>query len=246
MTKTNCTFAIALLAIFTSASVSAAPPVAFFEGHCLSCHDGANKQGGLDLAALKFTPADPENLAKWVRIHDRVSSGEMPPKKKERPPAADLAAAVKAIRDDIVAAEKALVAADGKTRLRRLTRAEYENTVRDLFDLPGILLQNDLPADGSINGFDKHADALDLSHVNLAKYLEAADRVLDVAIATRPRAPKPIKQRVSLANPSGFVAHVLMNGDGVLLKDKKIDPDFPPAGEHGHIDQGAHELESGA
>ena len=32
-----------------------------------------------------------------------------------------------------------------------------------------------------------------------------------------------------------------MNGDGVLLKDKKPDPDFPPAGEHAHIDQGAHE-----
>jgi hypothetical protein len=32
-----------------------------------------------------------------------------------------------------------------------------------------------------------------------------------------------------------------MNGDGVLLKDKKPDPDFPPAGIYGHIDQGAHE-----
>jgi hypothetical protein len=122
-----------------------------------------------------------------------------------------------------------------------LTRAEYENTVRDLFDLPGLPLQADLPADGQVNGFDKNGDALDLSHVNLAKYLEAADRVLDVAVATRPGAPRPIRQRISLANPPGFVAHVLMNGDGVLLKDKKPDPDFPPAGEHGHIDQGAHE-----
>jgi hypothetical protein len=32
-----------------------------------------------------------------------------------------------------------------------------------------------------------------------------------------------------------------MNGDGVLLKDKKPDPDFPPAGEQNHLDQGAHE-----
>ena len=32
-----------------------------------------------------------------------------------------------------------------------------------------------------------------------------------------------------------------MNGDGVLLKNKQPDPDFPPAGEHRHIDQGAHE-----
>jgi mono/diheme cytochrome c family protein len=233
---------VSLLAIVVLPALAAAgPPNAFFGAHCVACHDADNKQGGLDLTALKFPPADAESFARWVKVHDRIAAGEMPPKKKPRPPAADQAAALKALHDDLVAVELKAAAADGKTRLRRLTRVEYENTVRDLFDLPGILLQADLPADGSVHGFDKNADALDLSHVNLAKYLEAADRVLDVAIATRPRAPKPIKQRVSLANPPGFVAHVLMNGDGVLLKNKKPDPDFPPAGEHGHIDQGAHE-----
>ena len=49
------------------------------------------------------------------------------------------------------------------------------------------------------------------------------------------------KRRISLANRGGFVASIIMNGDGVLLKDKKPDPDFPPAGEEAHIDQGAHE-----
>jgi hypothetical protein len=131
-------------------------------------------------------------------------------------------------------------AAEGRVVLRRLNRVEYENTARDLFDLPGLPLQADLPADGQVHGFDKNADALDLSHVNLAKYMEAADRALDFATATRPTAPKPIKQRVSLAS-SYIVAHVLTNGDGVLLKDKKPDPDFPPAGAHAHLDQGAHE-----
>ena len=48
-------------------------------------------------------------------------------------------------------------------------------------------------------------------------------------------------RRISLANSGGFVAHVVMNGDGVLLKNKQPDPDFPPAGEQGHIDEGAHE-----
>jgi hypothetical protein len=219
---------------------NAAPPNKFFETHCLSCHGIDAKQGGLDLTTLKFTPSDPDNFARWVRIHDRIAASEMPPKNKPRPPAAELTAAMKAIHDDLVAAE-AKAATGGRTRLRRMTRAEYENTVRDLFDLPGLPLQGDLPPDGTVHGFDRNADALDLSHVNLGKYLEAADRILDVAIATRPRAPQPIKQRISLANPSGFVAHVLMNGDGVLLKNKQPDPDFPPAGEYGHIDQGAHE-----
>ncbi len=230
-----------LVALAVPAAGRAAPPAKFFAAHCHACHDADTKKGGLDLTALKFDPADAENVARWVTVHDRIANGEMPPKNKPRPDAADIAAATKALHDDLVAAERKATAADGKTRLRRLTRGEYENTVRDLFDLPGLPLQIDLPPDGQVHGFDKNADALDLSHVNLAKYLEAADRVLDTAIATRPRAPKAIKQRISLANPHGFVAHVLMNGDGVLLKDKKPDPDFPPAGEHGHLDQGAHE-----
>lgn len=223
------------------AAASAVPPQKFFETHCTSCHDSGTKAGGLDLTVLKFDPDDPENAARWVKVHDRIAAGEMPPKRKARPPAADVAAVIKALHDGLVAAERKATAADGRTRLRRLTRAEYENTVRDLFDLPGLPLQVDLPADGQVHGFDRNADALDLSHVNLAKYLEAADRALDMAIATRPRAPAPIKQRISLANPHGFVAHVIMNGDGVLLKNKQPDPDFPPAGEHAHLDQGAHE-----
>jgi hypothetical protein len=129
----------------------------------------------------------------------------------------------------------------GRTITRRLTRSEYENTVRDLFDMPGIALQGLLPADGSAHGFDNNSDALDISHVNLAKYVEAADLTLDLAIATRPVAPISRKRRISLANRGGFIAHIIMNGDGVLLKDKKPDPDFPPAGEQNHLDQGAHE-----
>lgn len=232
---------LTLAALAVASPVRAAPPAAFFTAHCISCHDADAKKGGLDLTALKFEPSNVDSVALWVKIHDRIQAGEMPPKNKPRPPAADVTTALKAVHDDLVTAERKAAAADGKTRLRRLTRAEYENTMRDLFDLPGLPLQIDLPPDGQVHGFDRNADALDLSHVNLAKYLEAADRVLDVAIATRPRAPKPDTFRTTLAYPAGFVAHVLMHGDGVLLKNKKPDPDFPPAGAHEHLDQGAHE-----
>ncbi len=237
------TLLVSVATFALSSTAFAAPPAGFLADHCVSCHDatGKDKSGGLDLTALKFSPTDPENFALWVKVHDRIASGEMPPKNKPRPPAPDIVATTKTLHDDLVAAERKAVAANGKTRLRRLTRVEYENTVRDLFDLPGLPLQIDLPPDGQVHGFDKNGDALDLSHVNLSKYLEAADRVLDTAIAKRPNAPAPIKQRISLVNPHGFVAHVLMNGDAVLLKDKRPDPDFPPAGDHAHIDQGAHE-----
>ena len=218
-----------------------AAPRAFIDKHCADCHDADQKAGGLDLTALAPDLAPPEAFARWVKVHDRIESGEMPPPKEPRPPADETAAALKALRASLSAADRARRDAEGLTSIRRLTRAEYENTVRDLFDMPGIPLQDDLPSDGSAHGFDNNADALDVSHVNLAKYLEAADRVLDLATAKQPQAPAAKTQRISLANPHGFVAHILLHGDGVLLKDKRPDPAFPPAGRHMHLDQGAHE-----
>ncbi len=213
----------------------------FFEKHCHACHDTSSKRGGLDLTALKLDASNAEQFAHLLKIHDRIESGEMPPKNKPRPTAEEKSSSLKTLHDVLVKAESAKLANDGRTRLRRLTRVEYENTMRDLFDMPGLLLQGELPADGSAHGFDNNSDALDISHVNLAKYLKAADHTLTMAIATQPKPPSVTKQRISLANPHGFVAHVLLHGDGVLLKNKQPDPEFPPAGEHMHIDQGAHE-----
>ena len=213
----------------------------FIEQHCADCHDAVEKKGGLDLTALKPDFADAENFARWVKVNDRIERGEMPPKKKERPPADQSAAFLKQLGDSLVAAEKVKLGGESRTRIRRLTRSEYENTMRDLFEMPGIALAGDLPPDGSAHGFDNNADALDISHVNLAKYVEAADKTLDLAIATQPQAPTVRKQRLSLVQPGGFVAHVVGNGDGILLRDMKPDPEFPPAGEFTHIDEGAHE-----
>jgi hypothetical protein len=230
-----------ILCFVVLAPIARAQPTAFFEAHCYRCHSETAKKGGLDLSALKLDLANPENFARWVKIHDRIESGEMPPGKKDRPAAAETRAALQSLHGMLVKAEQAKRAGEVRTGVRRLTRVEYENTVRDLLDLPGIPLQGELPADGTAHGFDNNSDALDISHVNLAKYLEAADRALDMAIATQAQPPTVVKQRISLANPHGFVAHVLLHGDAVLLKNKQPDPDFPPAGAHMHLDQGAHE-----
>ncbi len=217
---------------------AAEPSAAFFDTHCIDCHDADTQKGNLDLSALKQNFGDAENFAKWVKIHDLIETGEMPPKKKARPPAADVNAVTGWLNTALIKAEH--LDAAGRTGVRRLTRSEYENTVRDLFDLPGIALQAGLPADGSAHGFDNNSDALDISHVNLARYIEAADKTLDMAIATRPAAPASEIVRLSLAR--NYEPDImLMQGDAMLLRDKKIDPVFPPAGEYGHVNQGAHE-----
>jgi hypothetical protein len=215
-------------------------PAAFLERHCMECHDRETRKGGLDLSALKREYGKPEVFATWVKVHDRVQSGEMPPKKQARPPAQDVQAVADRLKQSLIQAERARLDAQGRTPLRRLTRAEYENTVRDLLDLDGIKLRDGLPADGMAFGFDKNSDALDLSHVNMARYVESADDALDMAIAVTPNPPTRKLQHVNLAKDVG---HILGNGDAILLsKDMKPDTFFAPPGETGsHLDQGAHE-----
>src|SRR5579862_144130 len=64
----------------------------FIDNHCVECHDADSKKGGLDLTSLEFDLESPGDFARWVNVHDRVASGEMPPKKKPRPSMADLRA----------------------------------------------------------------------------------------------------------------------------------------------------------
>lgn len=211
----------------------------FFRRYCHDCHNAHEQTAGLDLTALAWDFANPEHFRRWVKIYDRIKAGEMPPAGADQPAPERRAAVAQSLADELIAAER--IASKDAPRLRRLTRGEYENTIRDLFDMPGIALAGNLPADGSAHGFDKHAEALDVSHVNIAKYLDAADHILDYAIATRPEPPAIQKRRISLANRGGFVAHILTNGDGLLLKNKQPDSEFPPAAEQNHLDEGAHE-----
>lgn len=233
----------------TPASASTSPPATslagFFERHCVQCHQGQQAASDLDLTPLTRTPiggpVDHESIARWIRIHDRIAAGEMPPAAEPRPTLAEIDQALAGLAAPIRQAERATSWAVGRTRLRRLTRVEYELTLRDLLQLPHLAVREMLPGDGQAHGFDNNADALDISHVNLARYVEAADAALDLAIATRPQPPTVQRQRISLACRGGAVSHVLLFGDAVFLKNKAIDPEFPPAGKDHHIDQGAHE-----
>ena len=232
---------IALLMLMAIAATGQDQPATeFLSDHCFQCHSPESKKGGLDLTSLKMDLANPDNFAKWVKIHDRIAAGEMPPKDQAPPPAMEKVAATELLRSSLIRAERARWGTEPRAPLRRLTRAEYENTMRDLFDMPGILLQENLPADGSAHGFDKNSDALDISHVNLAKYIEAADHVLDTAIATQPTPPARKIHRVTLANEQSTLGHCILEGDGVMLKNKQPDPQYPPAGKYKHIDYGAH------
>src|SRR5437867_2903046 len=104
--------ALTLLVMASCSDRSYAQPTRFFETHCYGCHEASVKKGGLDLSALKNDATNPENFARWLKIHDRIESGEMPPTKK-KPPAADVASALKSLHGMLVKAEQVKLAKEG-------------------------------------------------------------------------------------------------------------------------------------
>jgi len=150
----------------------------FLNKYCLECHDSETKKGDVDLSALKLDLGDRQNFARWVLVHDRVLSGEMPPKKKARPEAGKLSGFTASLSSALSAADNARAASEGRATQRRLNRYEYENALRDLLHAPWLQLRDSLPEDGEASRFNKIGDALDVSHVQMARYLSVADLAL--------------------------------------------------------------------
>jgi hypothetical protein len=186
-----------LLATLASSVAATLPPGGgqFIEKHCFECHDADVKKGGLDLTALRFDPANSTNFSTWVLVHDRVEKGEMPPRKKARPEPAELKAFTTSLASSLVSAEQTRLAKDGRSTQRRLNRYEYENALRDLLHAPWLQIRDALPEDGEAYRFNKVGDALDVSHVQMARYLNAAEYALRQVMAQYSEQPAATVKR---------------------------------------------------
>jgi hypothetical protein len=156
-----------------------------FAKYCQSCHSGEKPKGDFLVDKLPLDFADKGNRLQWLAVLKQVKEGDMPPTGKPRPTTQEITALGDWISQR-AAAEKARSAERGRVVLRRLNRAEYANTVRDLLGVE-VDLEDLLPLDTSTNGFDNNAEALHVSSYLMENYLEAAERVLDAAIVNGPR-----------------------------------------------------------
>jgi hypothetical protein len=172
----------------------------FLAKHCLACHQGEKAKKKFDLDKLAPDLTERKNRSKWANVLEQVKSGEMPPGEKPRPSEKE----VRALEEWIVATEAAARAARGRVVQRRLNRVEYENTMHDLLGVE-IDLKGQLPRDGAMNGFDNVGAALYTSSFLMEKYLDTADRALEIAIAGRSK-PTVLKKRYSLKDQH-YVKH---------------------------------------
>ncbi len=98
---------------------------------------------------------------------------------------------LKAIAAPLIAADDARARREGRAAWRRMNRYEYENTLRDLLGAPWLQVKEMLPEDGEAFRFNKVGEALGVSHVQMSRYLAAAEYALREALAdetTRPAA----------------------------------------------------------
>ena len=172
------------------------PASPFIAEHCEKCHSGDKPKGKFDITKLTPDFTDKKMRERWQVVLHQVESGDMPPEDKPRPPAAEVKALSQWINGGVTAAELAHQKEHGRVVMRRLNRAEYENTVRDLLGVE-VDLADLLPPDTGTNGFDNNAELLHTSSYLMRSYLDAADRVLNEAIANHGE-PWQVKKRFDL------------------------------------------------
>ena len=150
----------------------------FVKDNCYDCHgDGASK-GGLALDAYERADTVLQHRAVWEKVLSRVRTGEMPPRNGPKQETAEVTKALLAI-DEVLGTFGERVAEPKRMALRRLNRAEYVNTVRDLLYLPDFKGGEGVPRDESGHGFDNNADLLTVSPLLFEQYLKAADQAVD-------------------------------------------------------------------
>jgi mono/diheme cytochrome c family protein len=195
----------------------------FLREHCVRCH-GPEKQKG-NLRVDTMLSADFSSAAareKWAEVVNTLNSHEMPPKKEPQPKPADTARVVDWATAELARAELARRA--NTVVLRRMNRAEYNNTIRDLFGFDGVpfLPAIKFPEDPPAGGFDNIGAALSLSPMQTELYYQAARQILDRALVEGPQ-PPAISWRFDPEENTlgGDRVRVKRDGNNILLNDGK-------------------------
>ncbi len=115
-------------------SSTPAPHLALVNEYCLSCHDEDHKKGGLalDAVAAHDVARHPEV---WEKVVRKLRARQMPPIGKSRPDDATYDAVISSLEKSLDRAAAANPNPGRTATIRRLTRTEYQNAIRDLLAL---------------------------------------------------------------------------------------------------------------
>ena len=184
---------------------------------CYDCHNAEKHKGDVTLDRFENFEAIKKELELWQSVLEKVQAYEMPPKKSGELDYGQfeklttfLRALPKPEKPDCnqIASDRTTSFYRGYVMSRRLNRAEYINTIRDLFGVPyDFKLEQLLPADGGGGeGFDTTGETLFTSSIHIEKYLAAAEQITQAILPDRTRGQSPelraARERILFRQPS--------------------------------------------
>ena len=152
------------------------------EDYCFQCHGSKVQESDLRIDDLNPDLVNGKHAGQWKEILDALNRGDMPPEDAVQPSASEREVLIRWIETEIERAAKLARATNGHVTLRRMTRYEYNNTMRDLLGID-LDFSRDLPPDTrSVDGFKNNGLYMEMSDLQLQEYYAAAKRGLSVAI----------------------------------------------------------------
>ena len=146
---------------------------------CVRCHNADNMESGIRVDHLTATLEDSQ-LPLWKGILKQVVDGDMPPADEPQLSTDQRQALTEWITQGMTVARSRPVPKNGS--VRRLTVAQYRNTLRELLGLQEDLTDA-LPPDGiSKDGFANNAQTLLMSPLQVESYFDIAEKALDLCI----------------------------------------------------------------
>ena len=157
----------------------------FIESYCLECHGNRRSKAGLNFEVAVKKPGDSAFGQKWTAAVANVSAHDMPPEKSDQPLEEERQRFLEALGQI-----KYLSSRDpGAFVIRRLTKTEYANTLRDLFGVdPAVAgeLPDEVAGEGYLNS---------LSPLQTEQYLDIANEVVRRVVAPKGKAPTAVQTR---------------------------------------------------
>ncbi|MFO0804355.1 MAG: DUF1592 domain-containing protein [Gemmataceae bacterium] len=158
--------------------------VPFLKDFCVGCHNAKKAAADLDLTKYGTAAKAIADFRQWEHVVGFLKREEMPPEKSKQPAAASRAEIVKLLDAMLLAEAKKTAGDPGPVQPRRLTNAEYDNTIRDLTGAD-VRAAKSFPIDpASGEGFNNTGEALTMSPSLFKSYFAAAELVSNHAMLT--------------------------------------------------------------
>lgn len=186
----------------------------FIKRYCGECHSNGSQEGDFAFDRYASVAALKNDRQIWTKVIKLIKLGAMPPAESDQPSEEERGQAVGWLEHQLFYVDCSVDQNPGRVTVRRLNKAEYNNTVKDLLGVD-FNPAKDFPSDDVGHGFDNIGDVLTIPPLLMEKYLAAAESIARAAIPSH--GPKYAKTRVAAEQLKSEGSSVGNSSDGKSL-----------------------------